>query len=91
MWKFESYNTAFIKDISNILYIYKDFQFRLNHIEEEKKVVVKVFYKENYVDSFSYEYIKDNFYLRKEKVLRNELCVMVDFFYTKKNHSNRKA
>ena len=81
MWKFESYNTEFIKDISNILYIYKDFQFRLNHIEEEKKVVVNVFYKEKYVDSFSYEYIKDDFYLRKEKVLRNELCVMVDFFH----------
>ena len=44
---------------------------RLNHIEEEKKVVVKVFYKEKYVDSFSYEYIKDNFYLRKEKVNKN--------------------
>ena len=83
MWKFESYNTEFIKDISNILYIYKDFQFRLNHLEEEKKVVVKVFYKENYVDSFSYEYIKDDFYLRKEKVLRNELFEMVDFFINK--------
>jgi hypothetical protein len=81
MWKLESYKTEFIKDKTNILYIYKDFQFRLNHIEEEKKVIVKVFYKEKYVDSFSYEYIKDNFYLRKEKVLRNELCVMVDFFH----------
>lgn len=81
MWKFETYNTEFIKDISNILYIYKDFQFRLNHIEEEKKVIVKVFYKENYVDSFSYEYIKDDFELEKDKILKKELEEIVRFFH----------
>ena len=81
MWKFESYNTEFIKDISNILYIYKDFQFRLNHIEEEKKVVVKVFYKEKYVDCFSYEYEKDNFSLEEDKILNKELEEIVNFFY----------
>ena len=81
MWTFESYNTDFIKNNSDFSYFYGDFQFRINHLKEEKKILVKIFYKQKYIDSFSYEYIKDNFYLKKEKLLKYEVKEIVDFFY----------
>lgn len=58
MWNFESYNTDFIKDNSDFLYFYSDFQFKINLLKEEKKLLVKIFYKQKYVDSFVYEYIR---------------------------------
>ena len=79
MWNFESYNTDFIKDNSDFLY--GDFQFRINHLKEEKKLLVKIFYKQKYIDSFVYEYIRDLFLMKKEFFLKDEMFRIVETFY----------
>lgn len=81
MWNFESYNTDFIKDNSDFLYFYSDFQFKINLLKEEKKLLVKIFYKQKYVDSFVYEYIRDSFLIKKEYFVKDEMFRIVETFY----------